>query len=106
MAKFDVTYEIITPESAEDGAVAEHGFLAQDLGLREAVELVKSTRTSLCEGIKYIEASDSRIDHARWITVYNGMEYETGAEESRSLHFPKHVTAASRRRIMRIVESF
>ncbi|HTS05546.1 MAG TPA: hypothetical protein VMP68_08180 [Candidatus Eisenbacteria bacterium] len=106
MAKFDVTYEITTPESAESGDYEELGYIAEGVSFREAVDLVKSTRTSLCDGIMCIVASDSRIDQARWITVYNGMEFETGAHESRNLHIPDHITAASRRRIMRIVESF
>ena len=106
MAKFSVTYEIVTQESAEYGEAEESGFIAEGISLREAVDLVKSTSTISCGGITNIEASDSCIGQSRWITVYNGMEFETGAHESRSLHIPDHITAASRRRIMRIIETF
>jgi len=103
MLKFNVTYEIVTPESAENGEAEETGFIAQDVSFREAFDMVRETRTSLCDGVVCIEGSDSCIDHARWFTVTNGMEFETGAHESRSLHVPDHVTAASRRRIARIM---
>lgn len=43
--------------------------------------------------------------HARrWITVYNGMEFETGATESRALHLPETMTAASRARLFRLLK--
>jgi len=103
MAKFNVTYEIVTPESAENSEADEIGFIAEGVSFREAVEEVQLTRTCDVDGIMGIEASDSRIEAARWFTIYNGAEFETGARESLSLHVPDHVTAASRRRIARIL---
>jgi hypothetical protein len=103
MLKFNVYYEIVTPESAEQGDVDERGEIATGLSLREAIAAVNETRTSLVGGVECIEASDSRVGDARWFTVTNGMEFETGAVESRSLHIPDHVTPASRRRIARLL---
>lgn len=103
MARFNVTYEITTPESAENGDSEETGFIVQDVGLREAIEAVQGTRTSGVDGVECIEANDSDIGAARWITVSNGMEFETGATESRSIHIPDNVTRASRIRIARIL---
>src|SRR5690606_18229007 len=40
MPKFNVTYEIVTPESAEVGDAAERGFVAKGVSLREAVDLI------------------------------------------------------------------
>ena len=67
---FSVTYEIVTPESAEDGDFA-------------------------------VEADECPVHAPRWITVTNGLEYESGAFESRSLHIPESVTVASRMRLAR-----
>ena len=99
---FSVTYEIVTQESSEEGEAEESGFVIENATLREAVSELFDTRTSGCSGVESVEPSDSVVSYARWITVYNGMEYETGAHESRSLHIPDHVTAASRRRIARL----
>ena len=101
--RFNVTYEIVTPESAEDGDASELGFISESVTLRDAIADTFQTRTSLCEGVAFIETSDSDVARARWITVTNGMEIHTGAYESRSLHFPDDITGATRRRIARIM---
>jgi len=103
MPRFSVTYDIVTPESAEHGDVAEAGFIGEDLGLREAIDAVRSTRTSRVGGVECVEPSCSTIEDSAWITITNGMEYETGAVESRSLHLRSSVTDASRRRIARLM---
>lgn len=103
MPKFNVTFEVVTDESAEESDYDESGFISQNVGLRDALDDVSATRTSGCDGVLCIEPSCSDIGQARWITVNNGMEYETGDYESRSLHIPDHVTAASRRRIARLM---
>ena len=100
---FDVTYEIVTPESAEHGDAEERGYIGPSMGLRDAIYEVLQTRTSLVECIHAIEFSSSDVESARWLTVYNGPEFETGAQESRSLRFPEHLTASTKRRIMRLV---
>lgn len=102
MPKFNVTYEIVTEESAEYGDAEERGFIAESVSLREALTLVYNTRTNRVDCGDGAEASDSRMESARWIIVHNGMEYETGARESRSLHIPDSVTGSSRRRIARL----
>jgi hypothetical protein len=102
MILFDVTYEIVTPESTEHGDAAERGFVERKVCFRHAIESVRMTRTSRCGGVECIEPSESGHEF-RWITVYNGTEYETGAHESRSLHIPDCVTDASRVRIARLL---
>ena len=103
MLKFNVTYEIITPESAEEGDASERGFIGQKLSLRDTLNEVCSTRTSEREGATYVEASDSDIGAARWINIHNGMEFRTGAYETRSIHFPDNLTRSSRVRIARLL---
>lgn len=100
---FNVTYEIVTPESAEQGDVDERGYAAQDTDFRTAIRMVQETRTNRVSGVECVEPSCSDIGSARWVTVQNGMEYETGAQESRSLHFPDQLTPATRKRICRLL---
>lgn len=95
---FSVTYQIVTIESAEHGETADAGFISCDVSLREAVADVFETRTSLCDGVECVDAGGFNC-----ITVYNGMEFETGARESRTLHFPENTTEASKRRISRLM---
>lgn len=100
---FSVTYEIVTPESAEYGDAEERGFICQGESLRDAIDCLFETRTSQCAGLSCIEPSDSCHESARWITAYNGIEYETGAHENRSLHFPANITASSRKRLIALL---
>lgn len=95
MKRFTVTYEIVTPESAEHADVAERGFIApgdwhqqerESMSLRDAVKLV-----GICE------------DSGYWLTECDGRDnYQTGANERRSLHMPDDISGASYRRIARI----
>lgn len=102
-ARFSVTYEIVTPESAEHGDVDERGFVEENATLRDAIQAVNETRTNRVDGVDCIETDSSPCIRPRWITIANGGEFETGAHESRSLHVPDTVTTASARRIARIM---
>lgn len=95
MLPFNVSYEIITPESAEIGEAAETGFIAQALNLREAIDALFSTRTSAYSGLEAVECDEWPIIAPRWITAVYGLE-------TRSLHMPQSATPASRRRIARL----
>jgi hypothetical protein len=100
---FNVTYQITTPESAELGDTDECGFVIENASLRDAIEAVRGTRTNEVSGIECVEPSEYPGDSFRWITVVNGMEYLTGAQECRAIHIPDNVTNASRARILRLV---
>lgn len=102
MMLFNITYEIVT---AEHGDAQERGFIAQAVPLREAVELVQETRDGHSSQ-EVIEASDSRVADARWLTVYNSMNYISGDVETRSLHFPDSLSGATRVRIARILNCY
>jgi hypothetical protein len=103
MNGFSVTFEIVNEASAENGESADSGFVGENLSLRDAFEAVCLTRTCFCGGISMIEANEYPVRAPRWITVYNGMEYKTGDFENRSLHFPDHITPASRRRVFKLM---
>jgi hypothetical protein len=99
MRRFNVTYEIVTPESAEQGDAEERGFLLEDARLREAVDLCESCGT-------LVEADSSPLSREqppRWLTFYGDLDYRDGSQESRSLHLPEGITPSSALRIARLV---
>ena len=103
---FNVTFEIMTQESAEYGEAEKQGYIAEGVSLRDALALVFETRTNQVEGVTTIEANEYPVTAPSWITVYNGMEFFTGANESRSIHFPDNMTASSRCRVARLMNCY
>lgn len=96
---FNVTYEVITPESAEDGDYEESGFQMENVTLREAWEFLR-WESGNCE------ASSSDIATARWLTMYGEMDPFSGDTTNYSLHFPEKLSAASRVRIARLFRCY
>lgn len=99
---FSITYETITPESAEDGEAADMGFVYEDLGFREAFQ-----RIDYAGGYSNCEASEYPVRSPRWLTFYSIEEdFSTGEVTNWSLHIPDHVTPASRVRIARLFRCY
>ncbi len=94
--RFDITYEIVTPESAEHSEADETGFTMQDVTLRDAWDFLR------WEG----SASDSTISTARWLTFYGEQDYATGGYTNYSLHFPSKLSQYSRVRIARLFRCY
>lgn len=94
---YDITYAIVTEESAEHGDYAESGFLYEGLDFKEAVQRFESERAGL------IEANEYPIISPRWFTAYVEQNPRTGDYREVSLHLPESVTPASRRRIARLL---
>ena len=101
IARFRVTYEIVTPESAEHGEAESMGFCApggwhfpasdpgpHDMTLREALGLCRPSEDS---GRWWNEEAPGRTD------------WRTGAEEFRSIHPPRNITPASYARVSRLL---
>ena len=97
MNSFRVTYEIVTPESAEQGDAAERGYVApggwhqtepEELTLRQAVDLVSCVEDA---GSCFVEADPTR-------------DYRDGSEETRSLHPPRNISAASYERLRKLLK--
>ena len=80
MLLINTTYEIITPESAEDGDVAENGFLSENepVTFRELVERLTAGEPSCspCDG-----------DTRTWVTHYGSQNPADGSYENESVHF-------------------
>ncbi len=107
MPRFSVTYEIVTPESAEHGDAEERGYIMpgewrydindpslehekQDytMTLREALTLASPD----CDcGAWFAESGESRVN------------YRTGAVEQRSIHPPRNITRSSYNRLARLL---
>jgi hypothetical protein len=100
-ARFTIAQEIVTPESAERGDAESREMLGA-FSLRDALSELHRTRTAYVGGVECIEPDSHPCDRPRWITVVNGPEFETAAQESRALHIPESVTRSSARRIARL----
>ena len=78
---YSETFEIITPESAADGDVAERGFNVEsdEATFSELVDMLEGTQPSCsplpAEPSKYI-----------WFTAYGEADFRTGEVENRSFH--------------------
>ena len=97
-SRFDITYETVTPESAENGDSADAGFLAENLTFREAMDELRWYRGG------HVEADSCPVHRPRWFTFIAASEnYATGEVTSYSLHIPEHVTESSRQRIARLL---
>jgi hypothetical protein len=105
MRGFNVTYEIVTEESAENGDVESNGVLAENVSLREAAQILGETESPHCS-LEMIEASEYPVRFPRWVTAYNSADYITGITENRHLHFPESATGSSRRRVCRLLRVY
>jgi hypothetical protein len=100
---FNITYEIVTPESAEHGDAEERGFHLEDISFGEAMGELDNLglRGAHCEA----DSCPLSIDcPPRYFYFTEGTEnYETGAFTYYALHLPRHVTPASRMRLARLL---
>lgn len=96
MVKFDVTFERITEKSAENGDFEETGFELENVTLREALDFLR------WQG-GLVEADCYPVREPRWFTWYSEADLQTGEVTNYSLHLPKHLSTASRKRIARLV---
>lgn len=95
---FSITYEIVTPESAEHGEAEEQGYVLESVTLSEAMSELRQHRGC------YVEADGYPVREPRWFTFYEtSTDYRTGAVTSLSLHLPRDITPSSARRIARLV---
>lgn len=96
---WNVTYAIVTPESAEHGDTAEAGFLAEDLSFKDAIGVLRH-----CGGYVQADCYPVSLESApRGFTATDDQDYRDGSQESRSLHVPDHVSNYSRIRIARLL---
>ena len=97
MKTFNVTFEIVTEDSAEYGDFAESGVISENGTLRDAISDVMQSSNTI--DTRDIEAGD------RWFSVNNGLDWISGKYETRSLHRPANVTDSSWSRICKLVQN-
>lgn len=93
-ARFSVTFETVTPESAAEGEAAARGFIAERVTLREARDLLRFEGDA-CEASDY-------PGPARWYTFAPDRDARTGAETCKALHLHPPITNASAQRVARL----
>lgn len=98
---WNVTFQIVTEKSAETGDYAEEGYCLNYGTLREAVDCASSGKGQL-GSLQVIEANECPVSNPRRISWIYGSN-ENGESETRSIHIPKGVTAASRVRLCRVL---
>ena len=100
---FNITYEIVTPESAEHGDAEERGFHLENLSFGEAMAEIRSLglRGAHCEA----DSCPVTIDcpPRSFYFPEADTDHQTGATTSYAVHLPRHVTPASRMRIARLL---
>lgn len=109
-AQFHVTYEIVTPESAEHGDAAERGYAMPG---DWHYELPADCYGPAAAAFKAEHALDLRSavgmmgcveDSGRWFSETDGrVDYQDGSETRYSLHCPDSITASSYRRVARLL---
>lgn len=75
------TFDVVTPESAEEGESAESGFLveSESVTFRELVSLMKSHPNPSCY--------PARGEAYEWLSTYPETDYRDASERTESLHF-------------------
>ena len=98
---WDITYERVTYESAEDGEADASGYLHEGLTFRDAMDALRWQRGC------HIEADSSPVSLThppRWFTIYEAEhDMATGDVMHYALHIPEHITPASRLRVARLL---
>lgn len=111
-SRFNVTYDIVTPESAEHGDTAERGFidsrgnqveLPDDCCGEPAGNIKQECAMTLREALNYAGGFERHGDGFSYYEADGRIDYHSGAEERRALHLPDNATAASVARIARLL---
>jgi hypothetical protein len=100
--QFNVTYERWTQDDLEHGETFDRGYLAESVGLREALEYIRDEPSSRCS-LDCVAPSASWPEGTRCINWYYGADYETGESLVLALHFPPTITTASKARLIRLL---
>jgi hypothetical protein len=105
MPVFHVTYDIVTPESAEEGCTAENGFVHPNGG-RDAIEVVdKMSDYDMDLRTAMRHCCPAEDTGGGWFSGYpETINYATGEEMTTALHPPRTITPASFQRLKRLLK--
>jgi len=100
---FIVTYETWDDESLEVGEADDKGFACRNEYLRDAIQdLMASSPYTDTRSIETNHWSDNGTSN--WITVYNGMDWQTGETTNKILHRSAGISNASWGRIVKLIK--
>jgi len=91
---FNVTYETITPESAEHADVADQGFVREHVSLREAL---------LAVGFSPRDRGGFEDNGSWFSTIDPARDYSDGSETYYAIHPDDNITSASYARVRRVL---
>lgn len=101
MKGFSVSFETYTRESVENGDAEERGMLVENVTLREAVAELRDL-----DALDVIEGDGEWFRATQGSDRYLYLEGDEDEGESRTLHVPRNVTPASRKRIGRALRAY
>jgi hypothetical protein len=105
MTKFHVTFEVVTPESAEHGDAESRGYVYAG-GWEDDLSLVDDPNLYAMDLRNALRLMGGCEDCGTWFTEHDGrVNYRTGAETRYSLHPPQNITGASYRRVARLLRA-
>lgn len=103
--RFHITFETVTPESAEQGDAAERGYV-HPMGGRAPLAMVQSVDNyafDLRSAVRFT-GTGTTGGVGRWFdTTWRDEDYRTGAETRFALHPPRNITPASYARLARLL---
>jgi hypothetical protein len=104
MSKFTVTYEIVTPESAEHGDAESRGFVLSGEWRADVDEVMANPGLVDMTLREAMQLAYPQEDSGKWWTECDGrQDHRTGAYETRSIHPPENITASSYARVTRLL---
>ena len=103
MSRFHVTYDIVTPDSAENGDTAENGYVHANGG-RDPLTTIDNTNDYAMDLRTALRHCQPQRDSGSWFDQEGQIEdYSTGETVAYSLHPPRTVTPASYARLRRLL---
>lgn len=117
MKRFFVTYEQTTPESSEHGDYSDLGYImpgewrfsTHDAPCGPAFKAwAEPYALTLSEALSICGSLDTKHHNGRTFYGHNAdtICYRTGTDETRALHVPANITAASLARVIRAIEKY
>jgi hypothetical protein len=105
MTKFHVTFEVVTPESAEHGDAELRGYVHANGG-EDELELVETADDYAMDLRTALNKMGGCEDTGTWFVETDGRHnYRTGAVTTYSLHPPRNITGASYRRLAQLLRA-
>lgn len=103
MKQFSITYETWDDESIEAGETDDKGYACENESLRDAIrELMESSPTTDTQSIETNQWPDNGT--STWVSVYNGLDWNSGETTNKSLHRSAGITNASWSRIVKLIK--